>query len=136
MGTPLQTQKEVLASKLQRLSERVNTEVVDDILDEILRQLGDLKSVSCTLADDDSRLCLQAQDDLVAKVELPHARRILRLMCARLAVRSADWASREVSPHGDHVEFELPTNKLLCKVDFQNTPDVQRFEIKDDPAPT
>jgi hypothetical protein len=128
MGTLSQTQKLVL--KLQRLSKRVDIKVVDAIFDEILKQIGDLKSVSCSLADDGSTLCLQSQDDLVAKVELPRAKAILRLMCARLAVRSSDWSKKEVAPHGDHVEFELPKSKLPCKVDFENTPDVQRFEIK------
>jgi hypothetical protein len=130
VGTLSLTQKQALASKLQRLSKRVDAKVVDAIFDEILQQIGDLKGVSCTLADDDSRICLQSQDELVAKVELPRAKTILRLMCARLAVRSSNWAKREVSPHGDHVEFELAKSKLLCKVDFENTPDVQRFEIK------
>jgi hypothetical protein len=129
MGTLSQTQGKALASKLQRLSKRVDIKVVDAIFDEILKQISDLKSVSCTLADDGSGLCLRSQDELVAQVESSHAKKVLRLMCARLAARSSEWAKREVSPYGDHVEFELPPNKQLFKVDFQNTPDVQRFEI-------
>jgi hypothetical protein len=71
MSTVSETQKNALASKLNRLAKRVDTKVVDDIFDEILKQIGALKTVS-------------------------------------LAVRSSEWAKREVSPHGDHVEFELP----------------------------
>jgi hypothetical protein len=50
-------------------------------------------------------------------------------MCARLSVRCSEWAQRAVSPYGDEVEFELPSNKKPCKVSFKNTPDIQRFEI-------
>ena len=130
MGTLSLAQKKTLTAKLQRLNKRVDVKVVDAIFDELLKQIGDLKSVSCTLAHDDSTLCLQSQGELVAEVQLPRAKTILRVMCARLSVRCSEWAKREVSPYGDHIEFELPTSKLLHKVDFKNTPDEQRFEIK------
>jgi hypothetical protein len=130
MGTLFQTQKKALAAKLQRLSKRVDVKVIDAVFDEILKQIGDLKSVSCTLADDDSSLRLKSEEDLLAEVELLRAKTILRVMCARLSVRCSEWVKREVSPYGAQIEFELPTSKLLCKVEFKNTPDVQRFEIK------
>jgi hypothetical protein len=136
MGTLSQTQKKALTSKLQRLRKRVDVEVVDAIFDEILKQIVDLKSVSCTLADDDSALCLRSPDELVAKVEMPHAKKILRLMCARLSVRCSEWAKKEVSPYGDHADFEFPNSKQLCRVQFENTPDLQRFEIKNVGVPT
>jgi hypothetical protein len=129
MGTISAIQRQSLASKLQRLGERVDAETVDAVLDEILRQIGDLKSVVCALGDDESMLCLQSKGELVADVKLSRAKSILRLMNARLAVRASDWAKREVSPHGDRVEFAVPKSKLLCNSDFENTPDTQRFEI-------
>jgi hypothetical protein len=66
----------------------------------------------------------------VAEVKLPRAKSVLRLINARLAVRASNWAKKQVSPYGDHVEFAVPRSELLCKLDFENTPDVQRFEIK------
>src|SRR5271169_2032372 len=111
-------QKSALASKLHRLSKRADIKVVDGVFDEILKQITSGGSVSCTLADD-SKLCLHANDETIAIVQVDRAKSVLRMMCARLAVRCSEWANRIVSPHGDHVEFELPVNKLLCEVDFE-----------------
>jgi hypothetical protein len=129
MGTLSRAQKTVLALKLQRLGKRVDIKVVDGVFDEILKHIPTLKSVSCTLVGDSS-LCLRAGGKPVASVKVGRARSVLRMMCARLSVRCSEWANREVSPHGDHVEFDLAVNELPCKVDFENTPDVQRFELR------
>jgi hypothetical protein len=129
-----QAQKKALSSKLQRLGKRVDNKVVDGVFDEILKQIASLRSVSCTLADDSS-LCLQVDDVPLVTVKVDRAKSVLRMMLARLSVRCSEWAGREVSPYGDHVELALPVNKLPCKVEFTNTPAVQRFEIKDNSAP-
>jgi hypothetical protein len=129
VGTLTQTQKKALALKVQRLGERVDIKRVDGVLDEILKQIVNLKCVTCMLADDSS-LCLQAGDETVATVKMDRAKSVLRMMCARLSVLCSKWAKREVSPYGDHVELVLPLSKLSCKVDFQNTPDVQRIGIQ------
>jgi hypothetical protein len=130
MGTLSQTQaqKKALVLKLHRLGERVDIKRVDGVFDEILKQIANLKSVACILTDASS-LCLQAGDETVASVKVDRAKSVLRMMCARLSVRCSEWANREISPYGDHVEFVLPVSKLPCKVDFENTPDFQRFEI-------
>jgi len=117
-----------LKSKLKGLGKCIVTQTVDDLFDEIFRQIGELRAVSCTLSGD-SGLSLRCQDEVVAKVKLPRAKSILRMMCARLSVRCSEWAKREVSPYGDDVEFELPGMKSPCKVSFENTPDVERLEI-------
>src|SRR5438445_2733070 len=116
MSTSSQTNKKSFASKLRRLSKRVDTKVVDDILDEILHQIAELKSVSCALAEEGSGLCLRSQDGSVAEVALPRAKTVLRLLCARLAVRSAEWAGREVSLYGDDGELQLPNLRRPCTV--------------------
>ena len=128
MATLSRTQKDTLESKLQRLGERVDAQRIDDFLDEIFRQIGTLKRISCTLTPD-AELLVKAHDGPVAAVHLPRAKNVLRLMCARLAVRSAEWAKREVSPYGDSVAVELPDLPLPCKVSFENTSDVQRFHV-------
>src|ERR1700687_3070161 len=128
MASLLSTRKQALATKLRRLSQRAHVEVMDVVFDEILAQIGILKNVSCTLAGE-SCLCLQSQDDLVAKVKLPRAKSVLRVLCARLSVRCAEWAKKDVSPYGDQVEFELPATNLACKVSFENSPTAQQFEI-------
>jgi len=131
MSNHSQAQNKALAAKLQRMSKRIDVKVVDGVFDEILKQIATLKSVSCTLADDSS-LCLQTEDGVIATVKVYRAKSVLRVMCARLALRSSEWAGGEVSLYGGHFEFELPKSKLLCKVDFKNTPDAQRFEISHD----
>jgi hypothetical protein len=117
-----------LESKLRFLGERVDTRLVDDVFDEILNQLGTLKSVSCTLSGDSS-LLLRSHEKNLTKVALPRAKTILRLMCARLAVRAAEWAQKEVSPYGDSVTCEVPLLNRRCTVGFENTPAAQWFEI-------
>src|SRR5437879_237606 len=106
MGTLSRAQKTGLALKLQRLGKRVDIKLVDGVFDEILKQIPSLKTVSCTLVGDSS-LCLHAGGKSVASVKVDRAKSVLRMMCARLSVRCAEWANREVSPYGDHVEFEL-----------------------------
>ena len=63
-------QKQALKSKLKGLGKCVVTQTVDDLFDEIFRQIGELRAVSCTLAGD-SGLSLRCQDEIVAKVKLP-----------------------------------------------------------------
>jgi len=130
MATLQEDQKIALKSTLQRLSERVDVKTIDDFFDIILSRLGDLKTVSCALSNG-NRIAVQCRTELLAEVSLPRAKSVLRLMCARLAVRSAEWANREVSPYGDSIEFELPARQLQCRVVFQNTPDAQEIEISE-----
>ena len=141
MAAVSQAQKRKLHAKLRRLCKRVDTKVVDAVFDEIFWQLDKLKSVSCILTNA-TGLCLQSRNELVAEVNLPRAKTVLRLMCARLAVRMSEAAKREVSPYDDLVESEMPRArfelrgaKLLCRVRFENTPDVQRIEIEYVPGP-
>jgi hypothetical protein len=127
--------KKALVAKLQRLGKRVDIKAVDGLFDEILNAVGaaTLKSASCTL-DEDSSLCLEADEEQVATVKVDRAKSALRMICARLSVRCSEWANREVSPYGDTVEFQLPKSKRRAEVAFQNTPEVQRFEIKESVA--
>jgi hypothetical protein len=123
-----QTQKDELESKLQRFSDGVDVQKIDDVFDEIFAQLGAVKSISCTLSASSS-LLIQADAAPLAEVCVPRAKNVLRLMCARLAVRCSEWAQREASPYHDSIEFERPDLRLSCRVRLENTPEVQRFEI-------
>ena len=128
MSTRLPDRRKELKSKLQRLSKRVDPDSVDQLLDEIFEQIASLNDVSCTLATA-THLRLQSGEALLADVELPRARAVLRMLCARLAVRTSELAKRELSPYGDSVEF-APGVERICQVDFANSPDVQKFEIR------
>jgi hypothetical protein len=121
--------RKALAAKLRKLAKELDAKAVDEVFDELLNQVHELACVSCTL--EDSSVCLRSSDRLLAKVKSPHAKGILRLMCARLSVRCSEWANRRVSPYGDSVELELPAKTLRCHISYENTPGLQRFEFQD-----
>lgn len=130
MATRLSSRAKTLTAKLRLLRKRAHVEVMDAFFDEVFSRLGELKSVSCNLADDSS-ICLQSHGEPGTQVKLPRTRSMLRMMCARLAVRCSEWAQKEVSPYGDDVEFEHPAIRKQCRVWFENTTDRQWFEISD-----
>ncbi len=114
--------------KLKRLSKRVSIKSVDALFDEMLAQIPLLRKIVCTQSCD-TCIVLNVGVDEVAKVDVDRARSVLRMMCARLAVRCSEWASKEVSPHGGHVEFLTPRSNLPCIVEFKNSPESQTIEI-------
>jgi hypothetical protein len=79
---------------------------VDDVFDEAFRQLGSVDRVACSLLNE-STLLLESDNGLRIEIPVRRAKGILRLMCARLAVRASEWARREVSPYGDSIVFDL-----------------------------
>ena len=129
MNTVSPVRSEALPSILQRLTKGVDTKVLDDLLDELLSRIGEFNEIAGTV-DEAGDLCFQSHGEMVAQVHLPRAKSIFRVLLARLSVRCSEWANREISPYGDHIQFELPPNKLPCEVVFQNTTDAQRFEIR------
>jgi hypothetical protein len=101
---------------------------VDDVFDEAFRQLGSVDRVACSLLNE-STLLLESDNGLRIEIPVRRAKGILRLMCARLAVRASEWARREVSPYGDSIVFDLVKSGLRCAICFPNTPDVQKLEM-------
>jgi large subunit ribosomal protein L19 len=128
MSTISRAQETILNSKLQRLGDRIDPNVVDDLLNEVFSQIANLKQVVCSLRTP-SHVTLRSGRTILASVKLARARSIIRLLCARLAIRVSELANRELSPYGDFAIVKAPNSESLCFIEFENTTDAQGFCI-------
>jgi DNA-binding transcriptional ArsR family regulator len=117
------------------LVNRPNIDVVG-FVDHLLSFASELGSLSCTLQG--SRILkFGSRGRPLGEIELPQARTILRVLCARLSVLCREQTGQEVSPYGDEAEFGyVLTNgkRFHLAVSFKNTTDDQEFIIQADPA--
>jgi hypothetical protein len=117
------------AKALQTLAHRVDTPAIDDFIMQLFKMASDLEQiVSCEFTD--KRIRITANQRILHELELPRAKSILRMVCARLAVRCAEWTNQTVSPFSDQVSVEIPSEKRPYLVAFENTPVQQMMVIE------
>jgi hypothetical protein len=116
-------------SGLHALAAGVDVNKMDAFLDDVFETAARCRNVACCLGKQES-LRLESDGAVLQEEMFLRAKTMLRMLCARLAVRCGEWAGRDVSPYGDVVEFEHASSKRRCRVSFQNTSASQRFEVE------
>jgi hypothetical protein len=122
------------ARALQSLANRTNTPALDEFLLQLFAMAGDLEQiVVCEFTDE--RIRITANQRILHELAMPRAKSIIRMVCARLAVRCEEWTHQPISPYGDDVSVEIaseetPFDKRPFLVAFENTPVQQMISIE------
>ena len=124
----------MVASSLQALADGVDTNKIDQCLDQFFELSARFGNVQCLLADE-GVLRLQSRERLLQEVKMVRAKATLRMMCARLAVRCGEWTGKKIAPYGDFAEVEIPEARQHFKICFENTTARQEIAIEVNPAP-
>jgi hypothetical protein len=114
---------------LKSIAGGLDTQKIDDFLDQLFELAGRFGSITCNLHGE-GVLRLQSRGSVLQEAEIPRAKSKLRMLCARLAVRCGEWSNRPVAPYGDMAELVFPPTKQVCKVRFENTTAVQEIAIE------
>lgn len=122
-------QQSVAFELLSRLMAGMDPVSTDNFIDDLLTLAANLNHVRCGFVDDSS-LRLDLGDGIFCEAAIPRAKTKLRMVCARLASRCANWSNRLVSPYGDIVDFNAPGHQQGFKVSFENTSDAQWFLVE------
>ena len=120
--------KTMEAETLRCLAHGIDTQKADAFLDQLFELATALGSVSCALTNE-SVLRVRSPETTLLEAEIPLAKAKLRMLCARLAVRCGEWASRKISPYGDLIEIQLPSAERSFQVRFENSTDAQTITI-------
>lgn len=108
-----------------------------DIMDRVLDRLFDLacqRGFVCYSLPDLHTMRVETPEGVNHDVRILRAKTKLRMLCARLAARCAEWSKKGVSLYGDTVEVEIPDTRQRCRVHFDNTVHRQRITIRSSPS--
>jgi hypothetical protein len=111
------------------LADGMDAQKADSIVDMLFDHADKNGRVTLSLEGDS---CLQSQwpGVILQRADIPRAKTKLRMICARLSVRCAEWSKRPVSPYGDSIEVVFPPTEALFKVRFENTTAAQAIAIE------
>jgi hypothetical protein len=123
----------------QRLEDLVRSHLSQDIdvlafVDKLLILIVEIGYLNCTLGPKEkgAGLVFKTMGGDPFTIDIPRARTMLRVICARLSVIAAEQLKRSVSVYGDKVEFRYPIGENLFQfhLRFENTPSHQEFDIQ------
>lgn len=106
-------------------------------VDQLFHLAGSKGSIGCqAISDLELRFVLERPQEpaqTACVVEMPAARSLLRMMCARLGVLCQEGTGRDISLYGDSGVFEKRfelNEPARWNVSYANTPGCQRFLIE------
>ncbi len=109
------------------LADGMDTQKADAFIDILFDHAGKYGSVTLTLS---GGLILKSPLVISLPADIPRAKTKMRMICARLAVRCAEWSNRPVSPYGGSIEIVFPPTKVRFRVQFENTTASQQISIE------